>query len=218
MRRILVATRMWLVIHVQLAASLAAQTSVSVGPYVGYYRPFGHFEPASVYSADLPREPQDLAGVAFGGEADAWFGRNFGASVDAALTRGSVAIITTPESPRGPTSAHVETVVAQALVALPRQLGPHSWISGGIGMVRHAGDAYVGLSSLSQGAGVLGAGSRLDLNNRVSLTAGVTTLWYMLDVPMPPELRANPGSLERGRQLDVTFRLAASWSILRSER
>jgi hypothetical protein len=218
MKGLLVRTRTWLVIHVLLAASVAAQTSLSVGPYVGYYRPFGHFEPASVYSTNLPPDPQALAGAVFGGEADAWLGKHFGASLDAAVTRSSVGITLTPEGPRGPTSAHVETVVAQALVALPRMLGPHSWISGGFGMVRHTGDAYAGLSSLSQGAGVVGAGSRLDLNDRVSLTAGVTTLWYMLNVPMPPELRANPGSLERGRQLDVTFRLPASWSILPGAR
>ena len=218
MRNQLVRTRRWLVFHVVLAASLAAQTSLSVGPYLGYYRPFGQFEPASVSSTSLPREPQDLAGVALGGEAEAWFGRHFGASVDAAVTRSSVGMTITPAGPRGPTSAHVETVVAQALVGLPRLLGPHSWISGGVGMVRHTGDAYATLSSLSQGAGVIGGGTRVDLNHRVSLTAGVTTLWYMLNIPMPPELRANPGSLERGRQLDVTFRLAASWSILPGRR
>jgi hypothetical protein len=181
-----------------------------VGPYLGYYRPYGHFEPASVYSTSLPQQPQDLGGVALGGEADAWFGRHFGASVDAAVTLSSVASTLTPEGPRAPTSAHVETVVAQALVGLPHLLGPHSWISGGFGMVRHTGDAYAGLSSLSQGAGVIGAGSRVDLNNSVSLTAGVTTLFYMLKVPMPPEFRDEPGSLERGRQTDVTFRVAAS--------
>ena len=218
MRGILVTTRTWLVVNVLLAGALAAQTSLSVGPYVGYYRPFGHFEPASVYSTNLPPEPQDLAGAAFGGEADAWFGKRFGASIDAAVTRSSIGVTFTPEGPRGPISARVETFVAQALVALPRLPGLNSWISGGFGMVRHTGDAYAGLSSLSQGAGVIGAGSRVDLNNRFSLTAGVTTLWYMLNVPMPPELRLNPGSLERGRQLDVTFRLAASWSILPSER
>jgi hypothetical protein len=203
---------------VLLGAALGAQTSVSVGPYIGYYRPLGHFEPASVFSTSLPQEPKDLAGAAIGVDADAWFGEHLGASLEAGVTRSTVGSVDTPEGPRGPTSAHVESVVAQVLIGLPRALGSRSWIGGGLGLVRHAGDAYAGLSSLSQGTGVIGAGTRVDLSRRVSLSAGVTALWYMLNVPMPPLLRDNPGSLERGRQFDVTVRVGASWSILSKAR
>jgi hypothetical protein len=206
-------TRTLVVAHMLIGTSLAAQTSVSVGPYVGYYRPFGHFDPASVYITGMPTTPQDLSGAAFGGEADAWFGRRLGASIEAGVSQSTVPAEHTPEGVRGPTSAHVETVVAQALVALPRSVGTHSWISAGLGMVRHAGNAYASVGPASAVAGVLGAGSSFDMNDHIAITAGITTLWYVLDIPMPAPLRQNPGSLERGLQIDATFRVGARWTM-----
>jgi hypothetical protein len=35
----------------------------------------------------------------------------------------------------------------------------------------------------------------------------------MLDIPMPSQLRLNPGSLERGLQIDATFRVGARWTM-----
>jgi hypothetical protein len=201
------------VAHMLIGTCLAAQTSVSVGPYVGYYRPFGHFDPASVYITGMPTTPQDLSGAAFGGEADAWFGRRLGASIEAGVSHSTVPAEHTPEGDRGPTSAHVETLVAQALVGLPRGIGTHSWISAGLGMVRHAGNAYASVGPASEGAGVLGAGSSFDMNDHIAITAGITTLWYTLDIPMPAQLRGNPGSLERGLQIDATFRVGARWTM-----
>lgn len=203
-----------LIIGMAFATSLAAQTSVSFGPVVGYYRPYGHFEPASVYTTDLPTRPQDLSGAAFGGEVDAWFGRRVGASIEADVASSEVPATVTPEGTRGPTSARVETAVVQALMSLPTSLGDHLWVSAGLGVIRHGGTAYSRYGSPSEGAGVIGAGAKADLNNHISLIAGVTTLWYMFNLPMPTEFRLNPGSLERGRQMDAIFRLGARWSIL----
>jgi hypothetical protein len=79
--------------------------------------------------------------------------------------------------------------------------------------VRHAGNAYASVGPASGGAGVLGAGSSFDVNDHIAVTAGITTLWYMLDIPMPSQLRLNPGSLERGLQIDATFRVGARWTM-----
>jgi hypothetical protein len=195
-----------------IGTCLAAQPRVSVGPYVGYYRPLGHFDPASVYITGMPTTPQDLSGAAFGGEADVWFGRRLGVSIEAGVSQSTVPA-QAPEGTRASTSARVETVVAQALVALPRGIGTHLWVSAGLGLVRHAGDAYASVGSASEGAGVLGVGSSFDMNDHIAITAGITTLWYMLDIPMPTQLRGNPGSLERGLQIDATFRVGARWTM-----
>ena len=208
------AARIGLVAGVVFATASRAQTSVSIGPVVGYYRPFGHFERASVYSTDLPMKPEDLSGPEFGGEVDAWFGRRVGASIEAGFASSSVPATVTPAGMRGPTAARVETAVAQALVSLPTSFREHLWLSAGVGVIRHAGTAYARYGSPSEGAGVIGAGAKADLNDHFSLTAGITTLWYMFNLPMPAELRLNPGSLERGRQMDAIFHLGARWSIL----
>ncbi|HEY9227913.1 MAG TPA: hypothetical protein VIP11_14750, partial [Gemmatimonadaceae bacterium] len=47
-----------------LAAPVAAQLRGSVEAFAGYYRPFGKFEPASVYLTSLPETPSDLSSVA----------------------------------------------------------------------------------------------------------------------------------------------------------
>lgn len=212
--QILAKIQTYVAISTLLATALGAQTSVAVGPYLGYYRPFGHFEPASVYSVSLPQQPEDLAGPAFGGFAEVWFGRRVGVLVQADVTRSSVGGADTPEGPRGPASAHVESLALQALAGLPHVLGLRPWISGGFGAVRHTGDAYTGIARPWQPAGVVGLGSSIGITKRIALTAGVTTMWYTLNVPMPPELQSNPGSLERGRQIDATFLFGASWTIV----
>ena len=62
------------VIALPLVAGLAApapalgQVRGSVGPLVGYYRPIGHIDTASVYSTSLPTDPSQLRGVAWGVE------------------------------------------------------------------------------------------------------------------------------------------------------
>ena len=98
-----VKTHILVVAHMlYLARAFAAQTSVSVGPYVGYYRPFGHFDPASVYITGMPTTPQDLSGAAFGGEADAWFGRHLGASIQAVCRRAPFRPLKRPKALAGP--------------------------------------------------------------------------------------------------------------------
>src|SRR4051812_17999933 len=51
---------------VLVASSAHAQGPVALAPFVGYYRPLGHFAPASVLSTALPRTPSDLSGLAWG--------------------------------------------------------------------------------------------------------------------------------------------------------
>lgn len=207
-----------LVIQAALATSLGAQTSLGVGPVVGYYRPLGRFEQAPVNARPLPAQPQGLSSLAFGGEMNAWFNGWLGASIEASVAPIHTAALPPPPGGTGTPAmdARVETVVAQALVSLPRSLHEHLWMSAGLGVVRHGGETYASYGSPTQAAGAIGVGASADVNEHVTLTGGVTLLGYMLDVPMPAALRQTySGSIERGRQIDATFRVGARWSLLR---
>jgi hypothetical protein len=210
----------WLcvVVPTMLTASLGAQTSVSVEPLVGYYRPLGHFESAPVDVRPLPSQPQGLSALAFGGEARAWFNGWLGASIEASIAPSHTAAPPPPTEGTGTSAmdARVETVVAQALVSLPPSLHEHLWMSAGLGAVRHAGESYATYGSPTEVAGALGVGASADVNEHVALTGGVTLLGYMLNVPMPAALRQTyAGSIERGRQVDATFRVGVEWFLIR---
>jgi hypothetical protein len=53
----------------------------------------------------------------------------------------------------------------------------------------------------------------MGLAHHLRATVGVSTLVYMFDLPMPPELRLNPGSLEHGRQVDLFAHFGLSWMV-----
>lgn len=197
-----------------IAAPLQAQTSFEVGPLFGYYLPTGSFESASVYSTALPRKPSDLAGFAWGGEARAWFGGRLGVAAQSFIASSDVGGGVTPAGVLGATSARVLTFTVQGLLDLsPASERYRLWLGAGPGLVRHEGDAYAPYGSPTDLAGTVGAGVNLPIFSDLSVTAGASALFYMLDVPMPLMLQENPGSLERGFQTDLLFRLGLSWAM-----
>src|ERR1051325_8805270 len=74
----------------------AAQAGIEVGPLLGYYRPYGRFEPTSVNIIGLPATPRVLRGRAWGGEARVWFGRRFGGEIQASVSRSTIPQVLTP--------------------------------------------------------------------------------------------------------------------------
>lgn len=214
--RSLVSLAAMIVLATPLVAS--AQTRLEFGPLLAYYRPLGAFEPASVFSTALPHTPQDLSGIAWGGVARAWFGARIGAEFGGATAGGTIPSQLTPAGPTRPIGTSVGVVTVQGLLTLTgaptrRQV----WVSAGAGIIRHGGDAYARYGTPADAGLALGAGARLPIAARLHATFGVSTLVYMLDVPMPPELSRNPGSLQRGRQVDAFIHLAATWMFGRRE-
>jgi hypothetical protein len=206
-----------------LAATIAApaiasaQTRVEIGPLLGYFRPFGNFEPSSVYSTTLPRDPKDLKGRSLGGESRVWFGDRVGAELRGSVARSTIPSVSTPVGPSRPTSADVTTLTTQALLTvLGRPARYQVWISGGVGLVHHGGEAYEQHTSLTDVGPVVGAGARIRLNRNLHATGGFSAVTYMFDMPMPSDLQLNPGSLERGRQLDVLVHIGVSWMFVRN--
>jgi hypothetical protein len=183
---------------------LSAQISFDVGPLVAYYRPIGNFDPASVYTTDLPNKPSDLSAMALGSAAHVWFGQRWGAGAQVAVANSSVPEMATPNGPRGPTAAQEMTASVQAQYDIsPNPEKFRVWVSAGPGVIRHAGKAYERYGSPVDVAGVVGIDITVPIASRLRFAAGVTTLLYPFDVPMPANLSLNPGSLEHGFQTDA---------------
>jgi hypothetical protein len=191
---------------------LCAQPSFAVGPVFGYYRPTGSFDPASVYVTSLPTQPSDLSGSAWGGLAQVWITRRFGVEAQAAVASSSIGPVITPAGPRGPTPAQVVTVTAQALLNLATEPKLYRlWVSAGPGFVRHGGSSYAQFGSPSNLAAVFGVGFSVPIGAGLSATAGATAEFYQLNIPMPPGLQGNPGSLESGFQKDGLVHVGLTW-------
>jgi hypothetical protein len=203
-----------LVLTFVIASPLGAQVAFNGGLLAGYYRPFGNFDAASVYSTSLPRVPSELSGFAWGGVAQVAFGGRMGAEAQLSVANSATPGVITPAGPRGPTSAQLVVATLQGQYDISPQ--PESfrlWVSAGPGLIRHGGDAYAPYGSPVSAAGAFGASLRLPIASRLQVTAGTTTLLYLFDLKMPPELRGNPGSLQRGRQTDVLWQLGMRWGV-----
>jgi len=192
----------------------AAQTTIEIGPVFGYYRPAGGFDPAAAYSVSLPRNPQELSGIAWGGQATIWLRTRVGAQLQVTSIASTMGLVNTPAGPMGPTSARVTTGAAQLLYDfLPKSQGSRAWLSAGPGIVRHGGDAYAGVGSQTDLAGAAGLGGSVPITGALSATAGVTALVYSYDVAMPADLRANGESLQKGFQSDVLLSVGVTWAL-----
>ena len=194
------------------APPLCAQVTGSIGPLVGYYRPFGHFEPASVYSTSLPRQPRDLRASAVGLSGQLSFGRRLGVEAQLTAANSTLPAMNSPAGTVGPTAARVTVATLQAqydISPVPEKL--RLWVGAGPGLVQYGGDAYRCCGSPRSVGAALGAGMSLPLSAMLQVTAGATALRYSVDIGMPPALRANPGSLERGTQTDAILHLGMRW-------
>ena len=194
---------------------MRAQVTASVGPIVGYYRPFGHFDPASVYTTDLPSEPRDLRGFMAGGAAHLSLGRRFGLETHVTIAHSSIPAVITPGGPRGPTKANVDIATLEGEYDVsPTRQRYRVWLKAGPALERHGGDAYARYGSPTSVGGAAGAGLTVPLGRRFHFAADVTTLWYVFDLAMPPELQLNPGRLQHGAQRDALMQVGLRWGHL----
>jgi hypothetical protein len=197
------------------AAPLCAQSSVELEPFAGFYLPIGSFAPASVYYTSLPNKPSDLSGLALGVEARMSITRRLGVQLQAAVANSTIGQVITPGGASGPFQAQVAIVTAEAVYDIsPSAENVHFWVSAGPALIRHGGEAY---SNATGGApitfgGALGAGLKLPVASRLSLTASVETILYQLNIKLPPESSQNPGKLESGSQADLLVHVGLVWS------
>jgi hypothetical protein len=194
---------------------LTAQTSGAIGLFAGYYRPFGHFDPASIYSTALPTEPSDLRGPAWGGLGQLVIHRRFGLEAELAVARSVLPEVITPAGPRGPTNAEVDIAALEGQYDVsPKPERYRVWLGAGPAMIRHGGDAYAPYGSPVSVGGAASAAVVVPLRSELQLAFDLTTLWYVFDLAMPSQFQSNPGSLEHGAQRDALLRVGVRWGRL----
>jgi len=196
------------------ASRAHTQVTGTVTAFVGYYRPFGHFDRASVYTTELPERPEDLRAAAWGGAGQLAIGDRFGVAAQVAKTRSRVPESFNPGGAAGPTDASVLLATLQGQYAVALMPRAQLWLNAGPGLVHHGGTAYARHGSPTSFAGVIGTTLVVPVAPHLQFTANATVLLYVLDVPMPPELRLNPGRLEHGAQRDALLHAGLSWRPL----
>lgn len=205
----------WLgAVLIAFAPRANAQGTASLGAFIGYYRPFGSFDPASVYSTDLPTHPSALHGLAVGVSVAVSPNPRFGGAATLATVWSEVPQVVTPGGPRGPTDVQILLGTAEGRVnVLPRSFVSRLWLGFGPAFVRHGGTAYSRYGSPTSLGAAASVEAIVPLSHRLVWATGATGLAYTIDIPMPPELRLNSGKLEHGNQRDVVFRTGLAWTF-----
>lgn len=170
-----------------------AQIVVEVGPTVGYYLALG---PAG--AGDGPNGPDGFSAPAYGGELTVWTHRRLGVQAQVAVAPTNRREVTNPGGFAGPLSGEVSMGSVQALYDLDRDYPQQFWIGGGLGLVRHSGDAFQSAESPVAPAVTFGVGSTHALTHSLQLTAGASTLLYRYSgivepggLPLPPRFPRN---------------------------
>jgi hypothetical protein len=191
----------------QVAVGAAvAQHRFEFGPIVGYYRPMGSFEPTTVTRVPFPAVPADKSGLALGVRWRAWHDAGHGVEVELLEARSVTDSAFTPIGWLGPHSIRVQTVAARAVFAVASAEPWRLWLSGGGGMVRHAGRAYSGLKGTIDLAATAGFGTRLRLYGGFYPSAALSLFLYQLDVR-----GSTRTSVQRGVQVDPVLELGVMW-------
>lgn len=198
---------------VALASPAYAQQSASVEGFVGYYRPFGHYEPASAYPIGLPTRPSDLRAPMLGISGRMGITPRLGVAAQIATGRSQSGPFLTPGGPIDAISA--STIVGSLVGQYDVTTSParyHLRLNVGPAFVRHGGDAYKSAGASTSFAPALGTSLAVPMGAHLQLSAEATGMFYSTNIPMPAELRGNPGPLQRGRQRDLLLHLGVAWT------
>lgn len=196
-----------------LAPHAHAQVGASVEAFAGYYRPTGHFDPASVYDVDLPLKPSDLAGAAVGATAHLSIGERYGVAAQFAVAKSQLGKVFTPAGPRGPVDQNVSLAMLLAQYDVsPRPDLLRLWLNAGAAAIRYGGDAYRRYGSPVSFGPAIGTTMSVPLVMHLALTANVSEIFYRFNLPLPSNLALNPGPLQHGAQRDVLLHLGLDWT------
>ncbi len=194
------------------ASPAQAQVTSSVEGFVGYYRPLGQFDPASVYVVGIPSRPSDMQSPVWGVTARLGVGSRMGLAAQLAMARSRGNIVYTPA---GAIGARTTSIVLGSLFGQydisPSVSKFHLRLNAGPAFVHHGGDAFREVGGATSFAPAIGTTLVVILREHLQLSAEATGLFYTFDVPMAPELRANAGPLLHGRQRDLLLHLGVAW-------
>ncbi len=155
--------RFWRIVQIlaltaAVTAPLSAQRGVDIGPFAGYYLPFGRFDPASVYSSDLPTEPSELRGIAWGADVRLSLHDRLGAEAIVSTAGSTLRGTVSPGNGRLLQSnerVNLAVVEGQYDVA-PVPANYHILLSAGPAFIQHTGQGYAQYGSPRSWGGAFG--------------------------------------------------------------
>ncbi len=184
-----------------LIASPAAAQVLSVGPSVGYYRPFGRFDPAPIVSTDLPREPRSLAGRTWGAEARLTLRGRLGIEGSFSTVASTVPGCTCPNGYLNPTNERVNMFIITGQYSVTPPHGPIGLVvSAGPAAIQHGGTGYGRYGSPRSWGGAGGVEATGRLSSHLEAVARVTAVAYSFHLGFPPQ---------SGNQVDGLLTLGA---------
>lgn len=194
-----------------LANTAIAQMQVDVGASVGLYSPMGSFQPASVYSTNLPNGPDQLSCAASGAELRLWVAPRIGIQLAGTTSSKSVGGGLTPEGEAPTTHARISSGTAQLLFRVSGE-GSRAriWLGAGGGAIQHGGATYEPFGRPVNYGGVASLATSVRLRGGLNADVGLTSLIYNLNIR--GTAATDPGLSERGRQVDMLFRTGLSYS------
>ncbi len=196
---------------VAVASPAAAQVRVELGATIGRYSPLGSFQPASAYSTDLPNQPGELGGAAYGAQLRLWVAPRIGFELAGSTASSRVGGGSSPGGEVRSTSARISTGTAQMLFRLTNEASrARVWLGAGAGAIQHGGQTYEVFGKPVNIAGVLSAGSAIRISGGLSADVGVTSMIYSLNAHA---VQDGTALAERGGQVDMLLRTGLSYSI-----
>jgi hypothetical protein len=202
-----------------IAVPLHAQLSTSIEGFVGYYRPFGRFDPNSALMSDLPPRPSDLSAAAFGATGRLVARHRLGFAAELAATLNSRVPAWLPptgglptDPAYGPTNATVSMGMLQAQYDVsPQPQAYHVWLNAGPGFVHHGGDAYRHYGSPTSFAAAFGTTIAVPIGVHWQLVTDATALFYAFHMSTPSFITG--ADIERGNQRDALLHLGLGWTL-----
>lgn len=181
-----------------------AQTSVAFEGFAGYYRPLGHFDPAPIYTTDLPQTPSQLAGLLSGGSAQFVFANRFGIEATASTAASTLPSCACPGGsvlPPTPARVSIASLVGQYDFS-HRPARYHLWVSAGPALIHHGGTAFGRYGSPTSWGATAGLELGVPVARHVDVLGAASGTGYSFNLASFPE---------RGRQLDALVSVGLRW-------
>jgi hypothetical protein len=186
-----------------LARPVAAQVAVGLRPFVGYYRPFGHFFRAPYLSTALPQRPSDLQGVAWGGDVQVTLRKRFAIVARGLTTTTTLPSCTCPGGPTDPAPVRVSMAIVEGQYDLsPAPARYHLRATGGPALIRNSGPGYEQPDSPVSWGGAFGFELALRLASSWQLVGTGTGVAYAFVLDSPPQ---------RGPMRDAILSIGVRW-------
>lgn len=190
-----------------VGAPAAAQVAIDVGPFAGYYRPFGHFAPEAILSTDMPNRPSDLSGRAWGADAHMTLSHRIGVEALGATATSTLPSCLCPNGRTAETHARVNFAVVEGQYDL--SLAParyQLWLGAGPAVVQHAGTGYARYGSPVSMGGGFSLRFAAPITPHLQLAASAMGMGYKFNLDFPPE---------HGQQLDALASVGLRWQWTR---